>query len=623
MLFSYYTVLNAGIIGIAWFRAWRSLNLLGFFCTFIVGASWGSRFYDPAYFASVEPFLVLFFLIYTGVAICFTRQQEDGDFIDATLVFGTPIVAFALQAALVQHHEFGLAWSAFGLGFFYLYLTALLLRRGLHLLCEVFLAFGAIFTTLAIALAFDGRWTAAAWCVEGAGLVWIGLRQQRQTVRGFGYLLLIGAGIAFLADSAHLSGSLGVLNGYYIGTLLVSGAALGSALLLRRNGDRLMSWETGLEALLFAWGMLWWFGGGLHEIARHVHPDYIHGASLSFIAISCGLCRCLRPRLDWPLLDIPALGLLPVMVGFTGYLLLCGVSHPAANGGFTGWPVTFFIWYAILKADDGPNSPFSGVLHAVPLWLLVVLSSWELHWQMLQLLPGMESWALTMWGVVPAVTALLVARRGESLPWSVSPHYASYLGLGSGPLLIFIWFWTVAANLTQAGNPWPLPYVPLLNPLDGATLLVLITVAAWHLKAQSVLPELADQLPHRELRMAYGGTIFLWLNAILLRSLHHWAWIDFTPHALFGSQLVQTSLSIFWSLSALVLMTAATRRGLRGIWLAGAVLLAAVVVKLFLVDLASHGSVERIVSFVVVGILLLVIGWFAPVPPRTGEGGAA
>jgi uncharacterized membrane protein len=44
-----------------------------------------------------------------------------------------------------------------------------------------------------------------------------------------------------------------------------------------------------------------------------------------------------------------------------------------------------------------------------------------------------------------------------------------------------------------------------------------------------------------------------------------------------------------------------------------------VVVKLFLVDLASHGTVERIVSFVVVGLLMLVIGWFAPVPPRDDD----
>ena len=89
--------------------------------------------------------------------------------------------------------------------------------------------------------------------------------------------------------------------------------------------------------------------------------------------------------------------------------------------------------------------------------------------------------------------------------------------------------------------------------------------------------------------------------------------------AMFRSNLVQTSYTLFWSLLALCIMVAAVRRGLRTVWMVGAGLLGIVVVKLFLVDLASHGTVERIVSFVVVGLLMLVIGWFAPVPPRSAD----
>jgi len=40
------------------------------------------------------------------------------------------------------------------------------------------------------------------------------------------------------------------------------------------------------------------------------------------------------------------------------------------------------------------------------------------------------------------------------------------------------------------------------------------------------------------------------------------------------------------------------------------------VVKLFLVDLSNVGTVERIVSFIGVGVLMLVIGYLLPVPPR-------
>ena len=235
----------------------------------------------------------------------------------------------------------------------------------------------------------------------------------------------------------------------------------------------------------------------------------------------------------------------------------------------------------------------------------------------------METWAMIAWGVVPALLTLTIVRHGERISWPVARRYPAYFGLGSGPLVLFAWLWSVCANLTQAGNPWPLPYLPLLNPLDAATVLVLVTLAGWYLRMPSALPALAAELPHRELRAAFGGTVFLWLNAVLLRTIHHWSGVPYTVEALFSSMLVQTAVSIFWSLTALVVMTVATRRALRSAWIAGATLLCAVVAKLFLVDLANHGTVERIVSFVGVGILLLVIGWFAPVPPRTGEGGAA
>ena len=78
---------------------------------------------------------------------------------------------------------------------------------------------------------------------------------------------------------------------------------------------------------------------------------------------------------------------------------------------------------------------------------------------------------------------------------------------------------------------------------------------------------------------------------------------------------VQMTLSIVWTLTAQIVMWLATRGLRRSFWLAGAALLAAAVGKLFLLDLASVGTVERIVSFLVVGGLLMIIGYVAPVPP--------
>jgi uncharacterized membrane protein len=108
MLFSFYAILNLGILIIAWFKAWRSLNLLGFAFTFIIGLAWGGRYYRAELLASTEPFLILFFLFYVAIAVLFALRQDASikSPVDGTLVFGAPLIAFGLQTALVRRIEY-------------------------------------------------------------------------------------------------------------------------------------------------------------------------------------------------------------------------------------------------------------------------------------------------------------------------------------------------------------------------------------------------------------------------------------------------------------------------------------------------------------------------------------
>jgi len=244
MLFSYYAVLNAGIFVIAWVKAWRVLNILGFAFTFGIGTLWGANNYRPEMLASTEPFLALFFAMYLAIPILFARKRavELKDYVDGTLVFGTPVVAFGLQAAAVRHIEYAAAYSAFFLAVVYLALAAALFRRagqGLRLLVESYIALGVAFATLAIPLAFEGRLTSAAWALEGAAVVWIGVRQGRLLARAFGYLLQLAAGIAFLTDVAEGYGPTPVLNSFAMGCLFLAAAAFFCSAYLERNWQRL------------------------------------------------------------------------------------------------------------------------------------------------------------------------------------------------------------------------------------------------------------------------------------------------------------------------------------------------------------------------------------------------
>ena len=112
-----------------------------------------------------------------------------------------------------------------------------------------------------------------------------------------------------------------------------------------------------------------------------------------------------------------------------------------------------------------------------------------------------------------------------------------------------------------------------------------------------------------------GATAFIWINSVLARAIHQLRGIRFDLEHMLDSQFYQASVAILWCLISLVLMVSASRRQSRRVWFVGSGLIGITVAKLFFVDLAQSGTIERIVSFLAVGILLMVIGYFSPLPP--------
>jgi len=85
------------------------------------------------------------------------------------------------------------------------------------------------------------------------------------------------------------------------------------------------------------------------------------------------------------------------------------------------------------------------------------------------------------------------------------------------------------------------------------------------------------------------------------------------------SEQVQTGLTILWTLIALVATIISSRQSKRTPWFMGIGLLGVVVLKLVLVDLSQTEAIWRVVSFLVAGSLILLIGYLAPLPPEEAE----
>lgn len=623
MLFSYYALLNLGILGIAWRKAWRVLNLLGFVFTFIIGTLWGVMQYRPEDYATTQPFLIFFFMLYVAVAVLFALRQplRLRGYVDAGLVFGVPIVGFALQSALVYRIEFGLAFSALSLGAFYLLLASALWRRqlaGMGLLVVAFLALGVVFASLVIPLALDGRWTAAAWALEGAALLWIGLRQQRLAPRLFGLLLQLGAGLAFLLTVWTEVTAPPLFNNAMLGMMMVALAGLFSAYVLQRHAAALRGWEQPLSALLLGWGVLWWLAMGLWEIERLVNSHLLHIFSLMFISFSLYLAGIAARRLSWSLLDWPRLAMLPLVLLLVLNAWAQAELAPWINGwGALAWPLWFAVQYSTLRhLQQGPCRAYLGFAHAASLWLLLLLGTVELHHWLASGLGATSAWTQAGSALLLFAALALLPRWATRLP--LGPWFDVYRALALLPVVGVLLAWFILASI-QSADPAPLPWLPLLNPLELMQLLVLLALADWLRQPSCQALWQTHQIPVGLPWAVLGLAAFVLLNSVLAHAVHHWAGVAWHWQALQQSMLLQTTLSVAWTLCALALSWWATRRAWRSLWFVAVGLLALVVLKLFFVDLAESGTVERIVSFIAVGLLMLLMGYLSPLPPHKRE----
>lgn len=627
-LLTYYAILNAGIFAIAWYKAWRILNVLGFMFTAGIGLLWGQRSYRPELFASTEAFLILFVVMYVAIAVLFASRQAPNlrHYVDGTIVFGTPILGFGLQAGVIRHIEYGMAFSALAMGLGYLILASILYsrrRETLRLLVESFFALALIFGTLALPLALDARWTSAAWAVEGAAVLWAGIRQQRLLARIFGLLLQLAAALAFIAQAPHgWSGTIPVLNSSGMGILMIALAALFSALHLQRATGRIRPEESQFSPLIFAWGCLWWLALGVTEIDRHVQDPWLPAAGLLFIAGSGLAFSLLSRRLVWPIANWPALMLLPLFV-----LIAFSTSHhPFAGGGWLAWPLALAAHYWLLRRHEsdefGPLARgWLSWVHTGSFLLAALLGSWELHWWPANSGMAESAWTAAAAMLVPALLLAWVSRPGAA-HWPLEPYRREYLLRGGRVLAIVLVAWMWFANFSHDGSSAPLPYLPFLNALDLGHVLGGIAIAMWLLRLRNA--GVGAALPGRRnlVHGVAGATVFVWLNAILLRTIHHWAGVEYNLDAMWDSLLAQAALSLFWTLLAFALMLYARQRRQRVPWMAGATLMGVVVAKLFLIDLSQLSGIERIVSFLGVGVLMLLMGYFVPLPPKVGDNAA-
>ena len=744
VLFSYLSLLNAGVAAIAWFKAWRPLNLTGFAGTFSIAALWGMQSYTPQHFATTEPFLIYHWLLYTFIAYLFARRKltenrEDTlapvadnatleeiwnslcshglrvHVLDHTLLFGTMAAAFGLQYRMVEHWPSADAFSA--LGFAAVYgLAALMLKRqqGLYILRQAFVALSLLFLTLAVPLYFERGNTVILWTVESALVYFFGLRQQRPHMRLGALVVYLLAALTQL--SGYQEGGSTILQGQWFTTLLTlfGGAAIYLQWhLYRRKGSA--HWEHTLQnatlcaALLYTSilpllffaergsiiifsGLVaaWAFcrGKGKSDVfstfalgnaifillfqasinnesngfLTHWHLfaaapllfaaymlqyprvqteasenqdkqdqtlpfSQIAGWAILVIALMLGgfatytqwtgeetlfielwalpiftTLLLLANRLNWKELFQTTLAFLPLFaLHFIGYHL----EHLWTAAAALPLAAATVLNFVILN-NRRTNAPIG--LHKINIIMLGIL--WSL-WAGMYVGDRLDGvWSQLSWLAVPLI--MWVVLHTQRQRGFFRRHQAAYQHFALPIAALAAASWMIWTNFSTPLQPAPLPYIPLLNPLELACAGML-----WF-----ALKSLPEALPAEYRRVNAPGVAalaFMVISAGVMRLWHFYDGITWRLDIMLQSFGLQASLSVVWAVTAILLMVYGNRRKLRPFWMTGAALMAVVVIKLFLIELANSGGIARIASFIIVGVLLLLVGWFAPVPPKGDE----
>ena len=608
-LFSYYALLNAAILAIAWLRPWRVLNLLGFAFTWGIGTAWGALQYDPSKFSTTEPFLLLFFAFYLALPILYARRRPASrrDLIDGCLVFGTPLVAFSLQAGLLVRDPLDdgrmpLALCALGLAVLYAGLAWALLRRAGYAAlgqCHALLAAG--FATLAVPLALSARATASVFALEGAGAAWLGLKRGRRLPQWSGAGLQVAAALAFAIGASQAVWDIRPLaNPTFMGALLVALAGFASAWAYRDKNN------TSVATVYYLWALAWWWGDAHNEVWRFVEPGARADVLLAVAAASGWLAAEVHRRRPSSALALTTLAGFLVAIPLA-FEQMDAHGSPFAGNGSWAWLVFALLGTRALVCLRGNGDRFAA--YAQFAWWLVWPTALSLlAWHLADRFALAEGWARALWVLPWQLVAAVSLLRWQWLAAPQGDAFARYRAPLQCVFFAAIALWWLAA-LAQAGDPAPLPWMALLNPLELAQLAALLLLARWLW---------SPHVPEALSRLRLGGVAtagFVLVTCMTLRSVHHWGGIAWNPDLL-STSLAQASLTVVWSVLGVLGWIVGSRRGRRGLWLAGAVLMGVVLAKLVLVDREHLGNLMGIGSFIAYGLLCTLVGYFAPAPPR-------
>jgi len=637
-LFSYYLMISAAILVISITQSWRSLNLLGFLFTFVISLVWGINNFTSEFYIECQIFIFANLVIYGILAVLLSvrsiRREEYQNIIDLLLLFGAPLCGFGLQYAITQRWEFGPAFSSLGFGLFYLAGAYIILHKWKSLAKTIslfWLAIGVSFITLSIPLALSANWTALLWMFEGTAITWITLSQKYYRTALFGVLITL----------------LGIIS------VLI-------ALEYNQITPILFTFLSGISSIiLFINACLWHYYGQKTEITRVIKLSYLSISIIGWIlwillsvplfldqtpfeislillceTASLWLWYFIGRKINW---SIICNGMLLLWIA----LIISLYKSESASCYYLSdywicslaWITTFISCYVYLYKINSAKINNSLVnnnrlilLHISLFWML-------LYWLLQELIHIFDAlpwgYEVIKWSLIATIACSIILLFYFLIKRQYITSFLlikSYWAVGLLPLIGYIAYYLVA-GLSMSGQIIYWSYIPIINPLEESAIFSLLMFSVW-IKLMTNYVQFDNKttdfvswnipLPNWVL-ISLATLTFLWGNSVVLRCLSQIFDITWNTHTLWHNNIVQMTASLLWMLSAVILIAIGHRYSFRKIWYSGQLIQITVIIKLIFVDIQETDGLLRAFAFIGIALLMLLIGYLAPIPPKQSD----
>ncbi|MEO7264757.1 MAG: DUF2339 domain-containing protein [Ferruginibacter sp.] len=207
ILFSYITIINIGILFIAFKKYWKSLYYASFILTWLIFFTWFVFSYSQSQHLNLAlVFLTVFFVTFYLIFLAYRLlQKEKFDKTDVVLILANAFIFYGIGYSILS----GYAQGEELLGLFTLFnamihfiVGAVIYKQKLADRNLFFMIAGLVlvFITIAIPVQLDGNWVTLLWACEAALLFWIGRTKDVMVYEKLSYPLMFIAFISITQD---------------------------------------------------------------------------------------------------------------------------------------------------------------------------------------------------------------------------------------------------------------------------------------------------------------------------------------------------------------------------------------------------------------------------------------